>query len=168
MDIPQDQRRVAPQTSMCLHQLILQMPRVLACSPPAAAGLSLLLLETLPSRRHQSTSARRSPQANSQQPQQTHSSTSLSRQSSWWCTPSNSPLRAMHQQPHQLAHRALHLAPPFLVEHYTPVAVTTHALGRMPAKLAAAEAELADCNACPRNCSVNRQGSISRVCCRCG
>jgi hypothetical protein len=34
--------------------------------------------------------------------------------------------------------------------------VTTYRLGRMPAKLAAAQAELADCRACPRDCGVNR------------
>lgn len=52
--------------------------------------------------------------------------------------------------------RALHLAPPFLVEDYVPAAVTTHRLGRMPAKLAAAREELAACRACPRDCGVDR------------
>jgi hypothetical protein len=52
--------------------------------------------------------------------------------------------------------RSLHLAPPFLVEDYTPAAVTTHRLGRMPAKLHDAAQELANCNACPRDCGVNR------------
>jgi hypothetical protein len=41
-----------------------------------------------------------------------------------------------HQQQQQ---RGLHLAPPFLVEDYVPAAVTTYRLGRMPAKLKAAE-----------------------------
>lgn len=35
--------------------------------------------------------------------------------------------------------RCLHLAPPFLVEDPVPAAVTTYRLGRMPAKLAAAQ-----------------------------
>jgi len=52
--------------------------------------------------------------------------------------------------------RNLHLAPPFLVEDYTPAAVTTYRLGRMPEKLASAQSELSDCKACPRNCGVNR------------
>lgn len=59
-------------------------------------------------------------------------------------------------QPHHQPTRSLHLAPPFLVEDYVPAAVTTHRLGRMPAKLQAAWDELADCKACPRNCGVNR------------
>ncbi|KAF8062789.1 ASC1-like protein [Scenedesmus sp. PABB004] len=65
---------------------------------------------------------------------------------------------AQQHQAHQLqTARRLHLAPPFLVgDDFTPAAVTTHRLGRMPAKLAAAEAELADCRACPRDCGVNR------------
>lgn len=58
--------------------------------------------------------------------------------------------------PPQQQVRRLHLAPPFLVEDYTPAAVTTYRLGRMPAKLQAAQAELEDCRACPRNCGVNR------------
>lgn len=65
----------------------------------------------------------------------------------------------LQQQPHQQQmqqHRHLHLAPPFLVEDYTPAAVTTYHLGRMPAKLQAAEEELEDCRVCPRKCGVNR------------
>jgi hypothetical protein len=58
---------------------------------------------------------------------------------------------SLHQQ-----NRSLHLAPPFLVEDYTPSAVTTYRQGRMPAKLHDAAQELADCKACPRNCGVNR------------
>ncbi len=50
-----------------------------------------------------------------------------------------------------LPRRALHLAPPFLVdEPYTPAAVTSYRLGRMPEKLDQAAQELEDCRACPR------------------
>lgn len=69
-----------------------------------------------------------------------------------------------HQHTHRLQQqwqqqRCLHLAPPFLVEDYTPAAVTTYRLGRMPAKLKAAEKELEDCRVCPRDCGVNRSGT---------
>lgn len=66
-------------------------------------------------------------------------------------TTRGSPAEQQQQQ-----QRTLHLAPPFLVDDYTPAAVTSYRLGRMPAKLAAAQAELADCRACPRDCGVNR------------
>jgi hypothetical protein len=42
-------------------------------------------------------------------------------------------------RPWQQQQRGLHLAPPFLVEDYVPAAVTTYRLGRMSAKLKAAE-----------------------------
>ena len=64
--------------------------------------------------------------------------------------------------------RALHLAPPFLVEGYTPVATTTNALGRMKAKVAAALAELGNCKACPRNCGVDRLADNKSGQCRVG
>lgn len=45
------------------------------------------------------------------------------------------------QQPQQQWQqlRGLHLAPPFLVEDYVPAAITSYRLGRMPAKIKAAE-----------------------------
>jgi uncharacterized Fe-S radical SAM superfamily protein PflX len=65
-------------------------------------------------------------------------------------------VQSLHHQHHQQQVRRLHLAPPFLVEDYIPAAVTTYRLGRMPAILRAAQEELQNCNACPRNCGVNR------------
>ncbi|KAI8473228.1 MAG: radical SAM superfamily protein [Monoraphidium minutum] len=62
------------------------------------------------------------------------------------------------------ARRGLHLAPPFLVEGYTPAAVTTHRLGRMQGKVAQALAELKDCRACPRDCGVDRSAGQLGVC----
>jgi len=55
--------------------------------------------------------------------------------------------------------RSLHLAPPFLVEEYTPVSVTTHRLGGMKGKVAAAMKELEDCRACPR-CGGLKRGIL--------
>lgn len=55
-----------------------------------------------------------------------------------------------------VARRHLHLAPPFLVEDYVPVSVTTYRLGRMKDKVARALEELRECRACPRDCGVDR------------
>lgn len=60
--------------------------------------------------------------------------------------------------------RLLHLAPPFLVEDYTPVGVTTHRLGRTRAKVEQAMAELKSCRACPRDCAVDRLANQAGAC----
>mmetsp|Transcript_19597 Transcript_19597/g.35341 ORF Transcript_19597/g.35341 Transcript_19597/m.35341 type:complete len:350 (-) Transcript_19597:456-1505(-) len=52
--------------------------------------------------------------------------------------------------------RSLYLAPPFLVDDYTPVAITSYRLGFAKRKVEAAVNELKECTACPRACKVNR------------
>lgn len=64
----------------------------------------------------------------------------------------------------QHARRALHLAPPFLVEDYVPVAQTTWRLGKLQPKVAAALEELRNCRACPRQCGVDRMSNHPGVC----
>lgn len=60
--------------------------------------------------------------------------------------------------------RALHLAPPFLVEDYVPVSVMTHRLGRARQKAARALEQLKACRACPRDCGVDRAAGAVGVC----
>lgn len=50
----------------------------------------------------------------------------------------------------------LHLAPPFLVEDYVPLAVRAHREGYLKHRVEAAKEELRSCKACPRNCGVDR------------
>lgn len=52
--------------------------------------------------------------------------------------------------------RALHLAPPFLVDYYEPRAVALHREGKLIEKKEMAMKELEHCMACPRDCGINR------------
>lgn len=54
-----------------------------------------------------------------------------------------------------LLRRSLHLAPPFLLDEYTPRYMSL-SQAECDAKRSLAEAHLRDCNLCPRLCGVNR------------
>ncbi|CAM9954411.1 unnamed protein product [Heterosigma akashiwo] len=64
----------------------------------------------------------------------------------------------------RLQKRGLHLAPPFLIEDYEPVGISTMEKGLMKEKLELANSELRDCKACPRKCGVNRLDDQRGVC----
>jgi putative pyruvate formate lyase activating enzyme len=54
--------------------------------------------------------------------------------------------------------------PPFLVEDFEPVYLGTWRRGELPGKVERALAELAPCEACPRNCRIDRLADERRVC----
>ena len=58
----------------------------------------------------------------------------------------------------------LHLAPPFLVEDYTPKAVIAHREGWLKYRVEEAIEELKNCKACPRDCGVNRLENKTGAC----
>ena len=58
----------------------------------------------------------------------------------------------------------LHLAPPFLVEDYTPKAVIAHREGWLKNRVEEAIEELKNCKACPRDCGVNRLENKTGAC----
>ena len=60
--------------------------------------------------------------------------------------------------------RNLHLAPPFLVEDYTPTAVVAFENGVLEKKVDLALKELEHCLACPRDCGVNRIADKKGAC----
>jgi putative pyruvate formate lyase activating enzyme len=63
-----------------------------------------------------------------------------------------------------LARRAPRPDPRFLIEDFEPVYLETRRRGLLPAKVEKGLAELARCEACPRNCRVDRLADERRVC----
>jgi putative pyruvate formate lyase activating enzyme len=63
-----------------------------------------------------------------------------------------------------LARQPLPPDPGFLLEDFEPVYLETWRRGELPGKVEAGLAELASCEACPRNCRIDRLKGERRVC----
>ncbi len=70
----------------------------------------------------------------------------------------------LRRNPRTLLRRCLHLAPPFVVENYEPVAQSALKSGLLAQRDAEAKKELSDCRLCPRDCGVDRMKDAKGAC----
>ncbi len=70
-------------------------------------------------------------------------------------------VRAVPLESYSYLRRCLHLAPPFIVENYVPVALRS---SRLEQSHRLAQEHLKECRLCPRDCGVDRSKDLKGAC----